>query len=173
MSKKQPTEPPSSGTQVREPPLREQAHEGRVSDAPGPEPSLALETASQAPPPSPEGLVSTLSTEGPPREQAVTPREVPAVQPRPVWRTIAFAKQARQVYFGGVLVPVLGGEFIEHPPHVEALRGDGAFEFIEVSSPEELAALKERHAHAVEEVRKFARELGLVVYRDGESPRSR
>lgn len=172
MAKKHQPDPPSSNAPGREP--LQATTPDRVSEAPpAPESSPAREPASEAPPQETRAPEGRPSPEKVAREQAVTPREIPAMQPRPTWRTIAFAKQARQVYLGGVLVPVLGGEFIEHPPHVEALRGDEAFEFIAVASPDELAALKERHARDVEEVRAFARELGLVVYRDGEGPRSR
>jgi hypothetical protein len=131
------------------------------------------ETAAEAATPTAEAAAAATDTtiSAPAAIQPATLAET--LPPRPVWRTIAIAKQARQVYFGGVLTPILGGELIEFPPHVAALRGDSAFEFIDVASPEALDGIRERHDRAIAALRDLARKLGFVVYRDGEIPRSK
>jgi len=142
----------------------ELAAEDMAPDSPVNDPAAVEPTTAEA----------TTAAEEPTMAETTTVPDAPEpMPPRPIWRTIAIAKQARQVYFGGVLTQILGGELIEYPPHVAALRGDSAFEFIDVATPQELDGIRERHDRAIAALRDLARELGFVVYRDGEIPRSK
>lgn len=95
--------------------------------------------------------------------------DVVELRPPPPKRAVAFCKQSRAVVLDGQHIRVLGGEFITHPPHVEAVRSDDGFRILEVDD-EELAELMDAHAREVEHLRERAAELGFVVYRDGEQP---
>lgn len=88
--------------------------------------------------------------------------------PKGPWRRVALCQKAVQVYFGGALVRVLGGELITEVDRVAVLVGDPAFRLFEVESAADIDAIRHGYAREVEELRAAAAALGLVVYRDGE-----
>ncbi|MDB4930536.1 MAG: hypothetical protein JWM10_3020 [Myxococcaceae bacterium] len=125
-------------------------------------------------PPAPEALPPEGSHDAPPAGDAddegetdgPSPGEPPA--PRPRWRDVAVCVRATSCYFGGALVKLLGGEWVEERERVEVVRGDTSFRVFPVESPEHLAELRADYQRELARVRRDAAALGFVLFRDGE-----
>lgn len=127
-------------------------------------------------PTTPDSTSPETPAEGLPETPAEGLPPVAEEAPRPpAWRTVALVKKSRTVSFSSGAVKLLGGELVTEPDRVASLRGDDAFQFIEVESRDHLAWLQEGLVRRQTQIREAAAELGLVVFRDGEvtPPRAR
>lgn len=86
------------------------------------------------------------------------------------WRTVAFVLRGARVYLDGALTQLKGGEIIDAPEHVHALRGNDCVVFLGVASSAALAELRAWHASRVTLLREQATELGYELFPHGVVP---